>query len=191
MEGGQRNPKDVGDEQWWTVRCQVCGAGLNNSTRLKLGGVDPTTMMLNCLAQLLRGDEPARQVVRALAAGCGVCGLLDGHDGGAGWRTGAEAHDEALVNVRRGRLAGAVVPSRAREGALYPTRADMRRIFGEGRGLAMLLMRGRAGYLGECGKGVWVRVKAENIEDVEAGVVYVGMDAQGQGYKYYDAMSVK
>ena len=55
------------------------------------------------------------------------------------------------VSVHVSRLAGDVVPSRARGGSPYPTRRDVQRHFGEARGLAVLLMRhvddGRVGFL--------------------------------------------
>ena len=99
------------------------------------------------------------------------------------------------VSVHTSRPAGDVVPSRAREGAPYPTRSDIKRNFGEARGLAALLMRhfeeNRAGYLDERDGGRFVHVKASEIDHIEAGTVYFGMDTQTMRYQYDDAIFLR
>ena len=169
LEGGEFRHIPVGGprgrcEQHWTVRCQVCGEGLKLMSRLE-PAQGPRQMTLKKLAYWGLGYNE-------MIPSCGPCvpDVLVGHV-----RAGARTHQHGAyvncmtavmgvigggraprhlcrgnVSVHVSRLAGDVVPSRARGGAPYPTRRDVQRHFGEARGLAVLLMRhvddGRVGF---------------------------------------------
>ena len=58
LEGGQNNPKKGAHEQWWTLRCQVCGAGVQCSTHLSPSEFDVRGMTLHYLVRCDAGGVP-------------------------------------------------------------------------------------------------------------------------------------
>ena len=188
-------------EQHWTVRCQVCGAGLPAVTRLETAqGVREMTLaqlsrwcvgVTDAMVEHVRSEVHLHQhaaYVNCLTAVMGVIG------GGRAPRHLCRGN----VSVHVGRLAGDVVPSRAWEGAPYPTRRDAQRHFGEARGLAVLLMRqveeGRVGLVERCtwqGQSTFVAVKSGDIERVESGVAYVGVDGPRLRYNFDGAIFLR
>ena len=98
LEGGQTYLKKEGHEQWWTLRCQVCGAGLPCKTKVRPSEFDVRGMTLSHLVKRETGvlEEMKAHVKKFGPLACvrGVCGLPDGNDGRARRRASRPAHDE-------------------------------------------------------------------------------------------------